>query len=107
MGGDYLNTGAIPSAALAAAASHAAAVRSAAGFGVMADEPRINTRKVHDFLEQVIAGLAPKEAAARVEALGAQVVKAEGKFQDPRTLVAGDAEIRARRFIIATGARTV
>jgi pyruvate/2-oxoglutarate dehydrogenase complex dihydrolipoamide dehydrogenase (E3) component len=107
MGGDYLNTGAVPSAALATAAAHAAAVRNAAVFGVMAEEPRINTRKVHDFVEQVISGLAPRDAVSRVESLGAQVIKAEGKFQDARTLVAGDAEIRARRFIIATGARTV
>lgn len=106
MGGDYLNTGAVPSAALAAAAAHAAAIRSGSAFGVAADEPRISSRKVHDFVEQVIAGLAPRDAVARVEALGAQVLKGEGKFTDARTVTVGETEVRARRFVIATGARS-
>lgn len=107
MGGDYLNTGAVPSRALAAAAAHAHAVRSGVPFGIAADEPRIHARKVHDAVEQVIAGIAPHEAAARIEALGATVIKADARFLDHRTVAAGDVSIRARRFIIATGSRSV
>ena len=107
MGGDYLNTGAVPARALAAAAAHAHAVRSGVPFGIAADEPRIHARKVHDAVEQVIEGLAPHEAAARVEALGATVIKADARFLDDRTVVAGDVSVRARRFVIATGARSV
>lgn len=107
MGGDYLNTGAIPSRALAAAAAHAHAVRSGVPFGIAADEPRIHARKVHDAVEQVIAGLAPHQAVARIEALGATVIKADARFLDHRTVAAGDVSVRARRFIIATGARSV
>src|SRR5688572_3651401 len=108
MGGDYLNTGAVPSAALAAAAAQAAAIRTAAAMGIAADEPRINARKVHDYVEQVIAGLAPRDAEARIEAMGAQVLKGEARFIDARTVaVGGETRIRARRFVIATGARSV
>jgi pyruvate/2-oxoglutarate dehydrogenase complex dihydrolipoamide dehydrogenase (E3) component len=107
MGGDYLNTGAVPSAALAATAAHAAAIRTGAGFGVGSDEPRINARKVHDYVAEVIASLAPRDAEARVEALGARVIKGEARFTDRRTVAVEDTEVRARRFIIATGARSV
>jgi pyruvate/2-oxoglutarate dehydrogenase complex dihydrolipoamide dehydrogenase (E3) component len=107
LGGDYLNTGAVPSAALAAAAAQAAAIRTSGTFGIVADEPRINTRRVHDYVEQVILGLAPRDAQARLEALGAQVLRGEARFIDGRTVAVGDTNIRARRFIIATGARSV
>lgn len=107
LGGDYLNTGTIPSRALAAAAAHAHAVRTGVPFGIAADEPRIHTRKVHDAVQQVIAAVAPQESVERIEALGATVIKAEAKFLDRRTVVAGDTQIRARRFILATGARSV
>jgi pyruvate/2-oxoglutarate dehydrogenase complex dihydrolipoamide dehydrogenase (E3) component len=107
MGGDYLNTGTVPSRALAAAAAHAHAVRTGVPFGIAADEPRIHTRKVHDAVQQVIAAIAPKEAAARIEALGATVIKAEARFLDGHTVVAGETQVRARRFVIATGARSV
>jgi pyruvate/2-oxoglutarate dehydrogenase complex dihydrolipoamide dehydrogenase (E3) component len=107
MGGDYLNAGTVPSRALAAAAHHANAMRSAAPFGIAADEPKVNTRKVHDAVQRVIAALAPASAPGRLEALGVSVIKAEARFSDPRTLAAGDTSIKARRFIIATGARTL
>lgn len=107
LGGDYLNTGLVPSRALAAAAAAAAAMRNAAPFGVAAEEPRVNIRKIHDGVEQVVAALAPAEAQPRLEALGIQVVMAEGSFLDPATVAAGDLHIKARRFIVATGTRPV
>src|SRR5690606_25368674 len=39
--------------------------------------------------------------------LGVTVIKAHARFTGPRSLQAGEAEIRARRFVIATGARPV
>src|SRR5690606_20463158 len=36
-------------------------------------------------------------------ALGAEIVREDARFIDPRTVVAGDQVIRARRFVIATG----
>lgn len=105
-GGSSLNNAAVPSRALAAAAAHAHAIRSGAAFGIAADEPRVNSRRLHDHIQQVIAGLAPEHAAPRLEALGAEFVAAEGRFTDPRTLRAGPFDIRARRFVIATGSRS-
>lgn len=107
MGGENLNTASVPSKALVAAGYHAHAIRGGAPFGIAADEPRINSRKLHDHIQQMIAGLAADISSARFEALGAEIVRAEGKFIDPRTLSAGDKLIRARRFVIATGSRSL
>lgn len=107
LGGETLNTGCVPSKALVAAASHAHAIRTGAAFGIAADEPRINSRKLHDQIQQVIAALAPDDSAARLEALGAELVRGDGRFIDPRTLNAGEVLIRARRFVIATGSHSV
>lgn len=107
MGGENLNTASVPSKVLVAAGYHAHAIRGGAPFGIAADEPRINSRKLHDHIQQMIAAIAPDESAARLEALGAEIVNAEGRFIDPRTLSAGDKLIRARRFVIATGSRSL
>src|SRR6218665_480018 len=60
LGGLSLHSGAVPAKALAVAGAHAQALRSG-GPGISAEEPRINTRKLHDHLDQVIAGIAPRE----------------------------------------------
>lgn len=107
LGGDNLGTGSIPSKALAAAAARAQMVRTAGAFGIGTEEPKINSRRIHDAVEQVIGALGVRDAAARIEALGAQVVKGEARFTDPHTVTVGDITIKARRFVIATGARSV
>lgn len=105
LGGNALHTGAIPAKALVAAAAHAQALRDGAAFGIASDEPKINFRKVHDHVEQVITALAPQNAAGKLEALGVEIVRGAARFVNRRAVAVGDTEIRARRFVIATGAR--
>ncbi len=106
LGGSALHAGTVPSRALAAAAAGAQAIRDAGAFGIAAEAGKVNFRKVHDHVEQVVAALAPAHSPSHLEALGAEIVKGEARFVDKRTLAAGDVQIRARRFVIATGART-
>jgi pyruvate/2-oxoglutarate dehydrogenase complex dihydrolipoamide dehydrogenase (E3) component len=104
MGGDCLNTGCVPSKALLAAAKRAAAMRSAAPFGVTASSIDVDFGKVHDHVQRVIAAIAPADSAERFAGLGVRVIKGQAKFKNRRTVVVGkDVEIRARRFVIATG----
>ena len=104
MGGDCLNTGCVPSKALLAAAKRAALMRSAEPFGVTAPSVDIDFAKVHDSVQRVIAAIAPTDSAERFAGLGVRVIKGHAKFNDYRTVVVGDEyEIRARRFVIATG----
>ena len=102
MGGDCLNTGCIPSKAMLAAARRAEAIRSDDAFGVVA-QGVIDFTKVHDYVHSVIAAVAPADSVERFAGLGVRVIREHAKFKDRNTVVAGDIEIRARRFIIATG----
>jgi pyruvate/2-oxoglutarate dehydrogenase complex dihydrolipoamide dehydrogenase (E3) component len=104
MGGDCLNTGCVPSKALLAAAKRAQIMRSAAPFGVTAQPVDVDFAKVHDHVQRVIAAIAPTDSAERFAGLGVRVIRGHAKFKDRRTVVVGDEyEIRARRFVIATG----
>lgn len=105
LGGSMFNTGALPIRALGAAAAAASAVRGGAGFGIAADEGKVAFRRLHDHLDQVIAGAWPEASAERLAALGVEVILAPGRFVDKRTLAAGEQLIRARRFVVATGSR--
>lgn len=105
LGGTTLSTGAIPAKALGAAAAHAQAMRNATAFGIVAEDPKINFRRVHDHVDQVIASLSPMNAVGRLEALGVDIVRGAARFTDRRAVMVGETEIRARRFVVATGAR--
>ena len=51
----------------------------------------------------VIAAIAPNDFKERFTGLGVRVIEDTARFKDRRTVVAGDIEMRARRFVIATG----
>lgn len=103
MGGDCLNYGCVPSKALIAAAKHAQTLRQGLPFGIENVEPAVDFKKVNRHIREVIAAIAPNDSVERFAALGVHVIKAEGRFKDPRTIIAGATEIRARRFVLATG----
>ncbi len=103
MGGDCLNYGCIPSKALIAAAKQAKTMSSGEKFGIKAEAVVVNFKKVHGHIHNVIASIAPTDSVERFAGLGVKVIQAQGKFKDARTVVAGDTEIKARRFVIATG----
>ncbi|MFC6486664.1 dihydrolipoyl dehydrogenase family protein [Nitratireductor sp. GCM10026969] len=103
MGGDCLNYGCVPSKALLAAGKHAHQFSRGRPFGVADVEPEIDFAQAMKHVERVIGAIAPNDSVERFTALGVRVLKEEARFQDPRTVVAGDHVIRARRFVIATG----
>ncbi|HRY07200.1 MAG TPA: FAD-dependent oxidoreductase [Hyphomicrobiaceae bacterium] len=103
MGGDCLNFGCVPSKALLAAAHRAHLMRSSGAFGIRPVAPEIDAKGVHDHVHAVIAAIAPNDSAERFEGLGVKVIQAPGRFIDKETVAAGDYEIKARRFVIATG----
>ena len=106
-GGASLHHGTLALQALAAAANRTALAISSPQFGVYPEEaPKVAFRRVHDHIAEIIAQSAPQSSETRLAALGIELVKGSAAFSDPRTVKAGDTEIRARRFVIATGART-
>lgn len=103
MGGDCLNYGCVPSKSLIAAGHAAEAVRRAPRFGVDAGAPRVEFRRVRDYVQGVIAEIAPQDSVERFEGLGVRVIPAAARFVGPSAVAAGEFTITARRFVVATG----
>ena len=103
MGGDCLNSGCIPSKSMIAAGHRADVMRSSRAFGITPVTPSINHKAVADHIQQVIEKIAPNDSVERFTGLGVRVIRASASFVDKSTVAAGDFEIRARRFVIATG----
>lgn len=103
IGGESLSYGCIPSKALVAASRRAQAMREARKFGLRPVEPEINHRLVHEHVHGIIADMLPNMSPQRLAGLGVEFIAGTARFRDKSTVVVGDSEIRARRFIIATG----
>ena len=102
MGGDCLNTGCVPSKSLLAAAHVAETARRGARFGVTAT-PEVDFAQTQRHVQNVISEIAPTDSVERFTGLGVRVIAAAAQFVGPREVAAGDATIRARRFVVATG----
>src|ERR671923_2359798 len=104
MGGECLNTGCVPSKSMIAAGKRARAIADAGAFGVSTEAAEIDFAKVHRHVHGVIAAIAPNDSKARFNGLGVRVIEGAARFKDPGTVTVGDdIEIRARRFVVATG----
>lgn len=105
MGGDCLNHGCVPSKALIEAARAAHTMATAGRFGLAPVRPVVDYAAVMDHVARTIAAIAPMDSQERFEGLGVQVIRGWGRFASPDTLEAAGQQIRARRFVIATGSR--
>ena len=103
MGGDCLNYGCVPSKALIAAARRAAEFETSAEFGVAAGKPKVDFLQVRDHVRRVIAAIAPNDSAARFGGLGVRVIAGAARFKDAATVAVDNLEVKARRFVVATG----
>ncbi len=107
MGGDCLNYGCVPSKSLLAAGHVAQAFRDAGRYGIASVEPEVDFARVHDHVHGVIAAIAPNDSVERFEGFGVRVIREHGRFTGPDCVAAGDFEVRARRYVVATGSSPV
>ncbi len=106
MGGDCLNHGCIPSKALLAAADVAATIRNGKTFGISSGgKPKVNQRNLAKHIAGVIAAIAPHDSVERFEGLGVRVIQARATIDGPDTVLADNYQIKAKRFVIATGSQ--
>jgi len=103
MGGDCLNTGCVPSKAILAAGHVAQSMREAEAFGIANASPDIDWGKVNTHVKSVIAAIAPNDSVERFESLGVKVIQAAAEFIDEKTVQAGDVQVKAKYFVLATG----
>ena len=105
LGGECLYTGCVPSKTLLHSARMAALIRRAQDCGLSAQLAPPEIGRVMEHVSQVIAAIAPQDSPERFRSLGVEVIEAPGRFTGAHSVQAGGCEIRARRFVIATGSR--
>jgi pyruvate/2-oxoglutarate dehydrogenase complex dihydrolipoamide dehydrogenase (E3) component len=104
-GGTGFDGGALASTALRAAAEASRIVRQARTFGIAVQKPEVDLAKVREHVRGVVRAAAPDHAKARFVGLGVRVIEGGARFTARDTVVAGEVEIKARHFVIASGSR--
>lgn len=105
MGGDCLNTGCVPSKAMIAAGKMAHAQTAGAVFGIKPVKPKIDFEAVKAHIKGVIETIEPVDSQERFEGLGCIVIREYASFSDANTVVSETTEVKAKRFVIASGSR--
>ncbi|MFY9838762.1 MAG: FAD-dependent oxidoreductase [Xanthobacteraceae bacterium] len=95
--------GALLSKALLAAAAHINAMRTGAHFGVKTVRFGVDFNAVRAHVRDALDALAPLQSRERLKGLGVRVLTGAARFVDRKTLAVDSLEIKARRFVIATG----
>jgi pyruvate/2-oxoglutarate dehydrogenase complex dihydrolipoamide dehydrogenase (E3) component len=105
-GGACPNRGGMAGKALAAAAKRISEIENAALFGIATQPAKLKFPDVRRYIQEVAAALAPNDSKERFIALGVRVIEGAARFEARDTLgiLGKDIKVRARRFVIATGA---
>jgi pyruvate/2-oxoglutarate dehydrogenase complex dihydrolipoamide dehydrogenase (E3) component len=107
IGGDCTWTGCVPSKALLKVARVAHEVRTASQYGVHANAPVVAMEEVRRYVQSAIQEVYRFESPEELSRQGIDVVLHGARFLDPQTIAAGERIIRAKRFLLTTGARPV
>ena len=106
LGGDCTWTGCVPSKTLLNIADSVHQMTEASSLGMGGRQrPEIDLKKVMSRVSRAVEQVYSREAPDILETKNIRVIQEEARFVDPHTLAAGDTQITARRFLIATGAR--
>ena len=107
IGGDCTWTGCVPSKTLLKVARVAQEIRAAQRYGLTSSEPVIDFKSVMGHVRSAIDDVYRNESPEKLRAEGIDILLGQARFVDPRTLDVrdGDVRLKARRFIIATGAK--
>jgi len=105
IGGDCTWTGCVPSKALLKAAKVAHEVRRAERFGIGANAPAVDMGKVRAYVRQAIAQVYGFESAEELGKQGIEVMEGAARFVSPAAVAVGERIVRAKAFLVTTGAR--
>ena len=103
LGGASSSAGGLPAKALIAAAERANAYRNGARFGVKSARYGVDFAAVRAHVHDVLAAVAPQQSRERFNGLGVRVIEGIGRFRDAETVAVNGFDVKARRFVIATG----
>ena len=106
MGGDCLNVGCVPSKGLLSAAHRYGDVRDAEELGVLTSgDSQVDFGAVMDRMRRIRADISQHDSVQRFSSLGIDVFLGEGRFVGKDCISVGDARLRFRKALIATGGR--
>ena len=109
IGGDCTWTGCVPSKTLLKVAKVAHQMRTAHRYGLGPSEPAVDLKSVMEHVRSAVEDVYSYESPEILRAQGIDVFMGHARFLNGRTLTVatGDGEVilKARRFIIATGAK--
>src|SRR5215469_6820765 len=95
IGGDCTWTGCVPSKALLKAARVAHEIRTAARYGITAQPPTIDMRRVREYVQSAIREVYQYETPEELGRSGIDVVIGPAQFLDTHTVQAGQHTMRA------------
>lgn len=98
-------SGPLATRALIEIGARAQALRDAGRFGLAATEPQPHPAQIHDHIQRALAADRANHTAERLATLGITVIRGEARFTSRSTVTVDGRPIKARRFVIATGAR--
>ena len=98
-------SGPLATRALIEIGARAQALRDAGRFGLAATEPQPHPAQIHDHIQRALAADRANHTAERLATLGITVIRGEARFTSRSTVTVEGQPIKARRFVIATGAR--
>jgi pyruvate/2-oxoglutarate dehydrogenase complex dihydrolipoamide dehydrogenase (E3) component len=104
IGGDCTWTGCVPSKSLIKAANVAALARTAARYGLKVSEPIADITQVREYLRMTVQHIYQPTTPEALRKKGLEVRLGPTRFTDPRTIEVSGIPLRARRFLICTGA---
>ncbi|MFT5223471.1 MAG: pyruvate/2-oxoglutarate dehydrogenase complex dihydrolipoamide dehydrogenase (E3) component, partial [Glaciecola sp.] len=104
-GGDCLWTGCVPSKSLIASAKAAHLMRTADRFGLPAAAVQVDLAKVMLRVREIQETISHHDSTQRMESLGVDVIRGEGRFTSQSTMEVNGLTIAFRAALIATGAQ--
>lgn len=109
LGGDCPHWACIPTKALLRSAVLYNCLRHADEFGIRASNVRFSFRAIAARRTRVVQTVTghDKRLHARMQEFGIDVVYANARFADATTIVAGKTKLKAKAFVVATGAEDV
>ncbi len=98
---------ALRTAALSASAGFVGGLRRGASLGLGSVEAKISFKGIQERVSQVVLDRAVLDSKERLAALDIDVLSGHVQFVDPKMVQVGEAQLRPRHVIIATGGKPV
>jgi len=105
LGGDCLNFGCVPTKTLIHSSRIFHHLRNAGERGIKIKGAELDFKRVMEHMREIQARIAVVDDPERFRKMGVDVFFGEGSFMDANTFLVDGREVKARKFLVATGSR--